>query len=245
MPPVGDTSFDVRLKEPAGTLFMGLAEYGLAGLTAAEYLTTQLELERIGHVTVEGLPAITPFENGTPRRHTRLFSKPELEFTVLVGELALPPLAAKPFVDSIAAQSAEAGLEEVLVLSGVPFAHGPDDHRAFYIATERYQERRLGDGTDVTPMTGGFLEGVNAELMERALEASLPTCVLTTPVHARMPDIEASLRLLEAVDQIYDIDLDTAPLETFAEDLTKQYEELAARMEARQKDQSADDRMYM
>lgn len=244
MTPMHQPSFDVKLEGSAGTLIVGLAEYGLAGLTAADFLTTELELVQTGHISVDGIPAITPFENGTPRRHTRLFSKPDVDYTVLVGELAVPPFAAKPFVDGIAAQAEDSSLKEVVILSGVPIAHGPDDHRPFYIATEKYQNARLTD-TELTPMTGGFLEGVNAELMERALEASLSTCVLTTPVHAQLPDIEAALRLLEALDRIYGLELDTEPLKTFAEDLSKQYEELAARIEASQKEHIADDRMYM
>jgi uncharacterized protein len=68
--------FDVRLDDPSGTLVAGFTEYGLAGLTAVTYLTDQLDLEETGHVSVAELPAITPFENGTPRHHTRLFSKP-------------------------------------------------------------------------------------------------------------------------------------------------------------------------
>ncbi len=239
-----DLSFDVRFGDDAGTLLAGFAEYGLAGLTAADYLTTELGLEQTGHIAVEGLPAITPFENGTPRRHTRLFSKPEFDFTILVGELAIPPFAARPFADGTTAQVEESGIEEIVVLSGVPIAHGPDDHRPFYIATEGYQKRRLEE-TDITPMTGGFLEGINAELLDLALETGVPTCLLTTPVHARTPDVEASLRLLEAVDRIYDIDFDIHPLETFAEDISRQYEELAARIEATRKEHVADDRMYM
>lgn len=245
MPPETEPSFDVRLDDDAGTLLSGFAEYGLAGLTAADYLTTELDLEQTGHIAIEGFPAITPFEDGTPRRHTRLFSKPGFEFTVLVGELTVPPFAARPFADSITARAHESGIEEILVLSGVPFAHGPDDHRPFYIATEQYQDRHLEEGTDLAPMTGGFLEGVNAELMDRALEASFPSCILTTPVHARTPDVEASLRLLEALDRIYDIGIDTQPLEAFAEDISRQYEELAARIEASRKEHLADDRMYM
>lgn len=241
-----DRSFDVQLERSAGTLIAGFAEHGLAGLTAAEYLTTQLELERVGHVAVEGFPAITPFENGTPRRHTRLFSKPELDMTVLVGELPVPPFAAGSLADGVTGHTDEHGIEEIVVLSGVPLAHGPEDHRPFYIATEEYQERHFGeDGAEITPMTGGFLEGVNAELMERSLERSLPSCVLTTPVHARAPDIEAALRLLEAVDRIYGLELDTAPMETFAQDLSKQYEELSQQIEATRKEHVADDRMYM
>lgn len=240
-----DPSVEVGSGDASGTLVVGLAEYGLAGLTAAEYLTTRLGLEAIGHVAVEGIPAITPFENGTPRRHTRLFSSPEVDVTVLVGELAVPPDATEAFADRIAADADARDIDETVVLSGVPLAHGPDDHRPFYVATEAYQERHFEETTDVSPMTGGFLEGVNAELVQRALGDSAPCCVLTTPVHARTPDVEASLRLLEAVDDIYGFDIDTEPLEAFARDLSKQYEELADRIEADRTERLGDDRMYM
>ena len=59
------------------------------------------------------------------------------------------------------------------------------------------------------------------------------------------PNIEAALRLLEAVDRLYGLELDVAPLETFARDLSKQYEELAQQIEANRKEHVVDDRMYM
>lgn len=236
--------FDIHLEEPTRTVVTGFAEYGLAGLTAADYLTTQLELEETGHVAVEDVPAITPFENGTPRHHTRLFSKPDLDITVLVGELFVPPFAAKPFGDSVLEYAEERSVEEFVSLTGVPLAHGPDDHRAFYVASEDYQEARLGDGEAIPAMSGGFLDGVNGALMQSAIDTPLKTCALITPVHAQVPDVDASLRLLEALDTIYDLELDTGPLEEFAAAVSKQYEELAARLEARE-EYGPEDRMYM
>ena len=237
--------FDVRLDDPSGTLVAGFAEYGLAGLTAVNYLAEQLGLEETGHVSVEELPAITPFENGTPRHHTRLYSKPELDVTVLVGELFVPPGAADPFGEAVLQYATEHEIEEVVVLSGVPLAHGPDDHRAFYVASRDYQAARLGGDHDIRPMSGGFLEGVNGELMQRAIDTALKTCVLTTPVHERAPDVEAALRLLEAFDAVYELDLDTGPLEEFAASVAEQYEELAARLEELREEPPHHDRMYM
>lgn len=236
--------FDIRLAEPTRTVVTGFAEYGLAGLTAADYLRKELELEETGHIAVDDLPAITPFENGTPRYHTRLFSKPDFDITVLVGELFVPPFAAKPFTDSVLEYSRERAVEEFVTLTGVPLAHGPDDHRAFYVASEDYQEAHLRDDEDIRAMTGGFLDGVNGALMQSAIDSPLKTCTLLTPVHAQAPDVEASLRLLEALDGIYDLDLDTGPLEEFAEAVSTQYEELAARLEARE-EYGPEDRMYM
>jgi len=54
------------------TLAVGFTEYGLAGLTAVDYLSDQLSMSRHGHLTNGGSPTITPFENGTARHHTRL-----------------------------------------------------------------------------------------------------------------------------------------------------------------------------
>lgn len=237
--------FDVALDDPSDTLVAGFTQFGLAGLTAANYLTEQLDLEEVGHVSVDQLPAITPFEDGTPRHHTRLFSKPELELTVLVGEMFVPPAVAGPFGEAVLEWTDEEGVEEVVVLSGVPMAHGPEDHRAFYVASEDFQAARLQGDHGVPPMGGGFLDGVHGELLQRSMDTVLKTCVLTTPVHPQAPDVEAALRLLEAFDAVYDIDLDTDPLQAFADTVERQYEELAARLEAQQQESVHDDRMYM
>lgn len=238
-------AFDIAHDDPSETLVAGFTEFGLAGLTAANYLTEQLDLEEVGHVAVDQLPAITPFEDGTPRHHTRLYSKPDLEFTVLVGELFVPPFAAAPFGEAVLEWTDAHAVEEVVVLSGVPIAHGPDDHRAFYVASGDFQADRLSGDHGISAMPGGFLDGVNGELMQQSIDTPLGTCVLTTPVHPQAPDVEASLRLLEAFDAVYDLGLDTDPLKEFAETVANQYEELAARLEAQQEDAVHDDRMYM
>ena len=239
-------AFDVALEDPSDTLVAGFTQFGLAGLTAANYLTDQLDLEEVGHVAVDQLPAITPFEDGTPRHHTRLFSRPDVEFTVLVGELFVAPDVAGAFGDAIIEWTDEEGVEEVVVLSGVPMAHGPEDHRAFYVASEDFQATRLQGDHGVPPMGGGFLEGVHGELVQRSMDSPLKTCVLTTPVHPQAPDVEAALRLLEAFDAVYGLDLDTDPLQEFADSVQQHYEELAARLEAqREKESVPDDRMFM
>ena len=236
-------AFDVTHTEsPGEALLCGLSEYGLAGLTAANYLVERLDLAEVGHVSTAELPTITPFEEGRPRHHTRLFSREDCPVTVLVGELFVPPAAAVPFADAICDWAAEE-VDELVVLSGVPIAHGPDDHRAFYVATDGYRERRLAD-RDVPAMAGGFLDGVNAAVTRLGLDTDLETCVFATPAHAQTPDVDAALRLLDAVTTVYDLEVDTEPLEAYAQRVQRYYAELADRME-NQEERSSDDRMYM
>lgn len=241
-------TFDVHTdpdSAPGETLLVGFSEFGLAGLTAVDYLVDQLDLSPIGYLTAEGLATITPFEDGTPRHHTRLYSDPDHELTVLVGELVATQLAAGAFSRTLTAWLQRTAGEEVTLLTGIPIAHGPDDHRTFYVATEDYQRHRL-DGVDVPPMGGGFLDGVGAHLMAAGMETSLRVGVFTTPVHPQHPDAEAALRLLGAVDQAYGLDLDMGPLESFAADVASHYEELAERISQASDEASLPvDRMYM
>jgi uncharacterized protein len=242
-------SFDIRTESPSETLLCGFSEFGLAGLTTANYLVDRLDLEQVGHIEVDQFPPIAPFENGTPRRHTRLFSRPGVDLTVLVGELFVPPGAATAFGNAIVDWAERRAVEEVVVASGVPIAHGPEDHRAFYVADEAYQAAHLTDagaedGPDLAPMAGGFLDGVNGAIVSRGLGTDLRTAVITTPAHAQAPDVEAALRLVDALDDIYGLGVDTAPLEGFAAEVSSYYAELAERMEETAEEESFPDRMY-
>lgn len=226
----------------ADAIVVGFSEFGLAGLTAVDYLTEQRELVETGHLSTTSMPSITPFADGTPRHHTRIYGG-EDDLTFLVGELLVPPDAAPTLADELLSWADENDVEEITILSGVPVAHGPDEHRPFYVATPDYREARLTD-VDLDPMGSGYMEGLSAELMGRGLDSDLRVGLLTTPAHAQAPDADAALRLLDALTRVYDVDVDTGPLEAFAERVRSHYEDLAERL-AEREEPGAEDRMYM
>jgi len=228
---------------PSGTLVAGFSSFGLAGLTAVDYLVENLGLEQTGHVRAEGLPSITPFEKGRPRRPIRLYSADDVDVTVLVAEQFVPPALGERLAAAVLDWTESAGVSEIAVLSGVPIPHGPDAHRTFHVATADYHERRLDDDR-VPPMESGFLDGTNASLLERGIDSPLGVGVFITPVHAQAPDADAALRLVEAIDETYDLGVDSAPLMSFAADVRRHYEDLAERIEDREPDGTYD-RMYM
>lgn len=245
--PARDPTFRVTHEDEetvSDRLVAGVSSYGLAGLTAVNFLTDQLELEETGHVTAEDLPSITPFEAGTPRHHTRLFSRPDVESTVLSNELFVPLWATDAFAEALLEWSESSGVEELTVLSGVPVPHGPEEHRVFYVATEDYPKDRL-ERIDIPPMGTGFLEGVNAGIVGRGMDSDLRVCVLLTPVHPQTPDVEAAIRLVDAIEKVYGLGVETTALEEFAEQIQQYYRGLEERLEAASQAEMPEDRMYM
>lgn len=244
----GQPRFEFSTAEPpSNVLVAGFSQFGLAGLTAVDYLADHLELVETGHVTASGLPTLTPFEEGRPRHHTRLHSRDDLDVTVVVGELFVPVPAAKTFSDAILDWVETNDVDEVVLLFGVPVPHGPEAHRTFFVATDDYREHRLQD-TTLTPMGNGFLDGVNAALVERGMTTALRVGVLVTPVHPPAPDVDAAVLLVEAFDELYDVDVDTGPLEAFGEEVSGYYTELQDHLERLSEQREGvmpEDRMFM
>jgi uncharacterized protein len=225
-------------------LIAGFSSFGLAGLTAVNFLTDQLELAETGHVAIDDLPSITPFENGTPRHHTRLFSRPDAEYTVLSNELFVPQWATDSFAEAILNWTGSNSVDEITVLAGVPVPHGPEEHRVFYIATEDYPRDQFAEH-DIPPMGNGFLDGVNAGLVGQGMDSELRVGVLVTPVHPQVPDVEAAIRLVEAIKQLHGVEIETTALEAFADQVQQYYQGLEDRLEAASQAERPEDRMYM
>ncbi|MDZ7687318.1 MAG: PAC2 family protein [Halobacteriales archaeon] len=239
-------SFEIEHEgTPSETLVVGMSEFGLAGLTAVDFLVENLDLEETGCVKTEDLPSITPFEDGRPRHHTRFFSSDEVDLTVLLGELFIPLDAVRHFGNAIIDWTEKNNVDEILVLSGIVAPHGPEQHDVYYVATDDYRPRVE---KELEPMGGGFMEGVHADLVARGIDTSLSVGVLVTPAHPPAQDVEAALRLIDAFDKVYDVKIDTAPLEEYAQEVKQHYEHLAERMENVQKESKrrvAEDRAYM
>jgi len=229
---------------PIDTLVVGVSEFGLAGLTAVDYLVEQIGMEQVGYLSGGSEPAIVPFDAGEPRHHTRLYADGDAAVGVLVGERFVGTRAAPTVADAVVGFCTDQNVPSITALAGVPVAHGPDDHAPFYVATPDYRSSYLDD--ELRPMGTGFLDGLSAELVRRGLDADgLAVGVFTTPVHAQAPDAAAAIRLVEALSTVHDLSVDTGPLEAFAESVEAHYRALADRVAEQSEADRPDDRMYM
>lgn len=252
MPPQTEFTIDCPIIEPGQTLLVGLAAPGMASLTAVNQIVDEHESTEIGHISPDELPAITPFEDGVPRHHTRLYDLDGVDIVVLLSELFVPPWAARPFVGEVLDWATRSQIEELAMFHPVPYEHAPEDHQTFHIASEEYRTNRLDD-EQIPAMKGGVLDGVPSEFLSHSLEGEgPPTGIYVTPAHPPGPDIDGALFFLDALESVYGLEIDRAELEDLSREIKTHYETLAERMttleeaeKARDEREFYADRMYM
>ncbi len=234
-----ELSLDIEATQsPKPTAIAAFPGPGMAGISANRYLEEQIGLEETGHIQAEGLPSLTPYLNGRPYHHTRLFSKDGFEYTFLTSELPVPLQFTEPFGRKLLSWI-DGAVEEVTLLTAIPSLNDADQN-LFYVASDDYRAHRLTD-TAVNPLAGGFLSGVNASLIARAMDTSLRVGVLATGVNPQQPfDGSAALRLVEGLNEIYGFDVETDELRAFADSTEAYLEQLTAQLETQQR--SADRR---
>ncbi|MFP8888165.1 proteasome assembly chaperone family protein [Natrialbaceae archaeon A-CW2] len=221
---------------PESTLIVAFPGPGMVGISAAQYLIEQLELTETGHIQTGGLPAITPYVDGRPYHHTRLFSSPGLECTLLISELPIPVQLSEPFGRILLDWIDERAVEEVTLLTSIPGLEPASE--LWYVASDDYRDVRLSD-VSIPPLQGGFLTGSNASLVARAMDTSLRVGVIAASVDPGLPlDANAALRLVEGIDHLYGFDVDTTQLREFADRTKQHYQGLMAQLEAQQRPQS-------
>lgn len=249
-----DASFDIRTDpggDPGDTLIFGTANPGLAGLTALDYLITNGLTDQLGHVATRKLPDITPFRDGEPRYPMRLYTARDSDVSILLSEVFVPVWAGEPLADAVTRWAVDHGIDEVAVVHGVPFPHGPDEHVVFHVSTPEFRERRLA-GHEIRGLGGGFFDGVVGELVTRSLDGDAPaTGVLVTPAHPPGPDFESALRFLQTLADLYGLEIDETELRSRSEEIKRYFQELADRMEAMEQAEHLagrdypEDRMFM
>jgi len=249
-----EPSFEIQTApdaDPGETLIVGAANPGLGGLTALDYLVTHTLTEQIGHVATRKTPDITPFTMGEPRYPMRVYTAADSDITLLISEILVPVWAGEPLADAVVRWVADHEIEEICLVHGVPFPHGPDEHVVFHVGTPEYRERRIAD-SDIQPLGGGFFDGVVGELLMRSLDGDTPrTGVLTTPTHPPGPDFESALLFLEALESLYGLEVDETELRTRSEEMKRYFQELADRMQSMEQGEPLgsrdypEDRMFM
>ena len=227
----------VEIKEGA-TLVLGFAGIGLIGPIVANTLIDQLpDAKEIGFITSEYLPPISVFYAGVLKHPFRVLYSPQHNLLIGICEVPFQVVSAYNDLSKTIcnwALSEDVRAKEIVIFQGIPQRGIIEDYPVYYAAEEEMMEQLEKFG--ITKVEKGIIVGPEATVLNEALTNRLNAYALFTPV-LEIPTPEGAASILEVLNKIYNLSIDTAPLIEQGKEIKAKMLELAQKAQEYQQQQ--------
>ncbi|WP_135820238.1 proteasome assembly chaperone family protein [Halostella litorea] len=219
----------VDLDEP--WLVEGMPGVGLVGKIATDHLVEEFDMEYYASVHCDGIPRIAVYGDGdrTVRPPVRLYADEERDLLALQSDVPVSANAAHEFAACVTSWIADNDVTP-LYLSGRP-AEKEGVPSLFGIGTGAGGTLLDEQGID-RPEENGAIAGPTGALVGRAAETETDSVALVVESDPQFPDPEAARVLIDrGIGPLAGVDPSVDHLVDRAEEIRKQKEELARRMQ--------------
>jgi uncharacterized protein len=219
---------DAELDEPI--LVEGMPGVGLVGKIVADHLVETLDMTEYATCHCEGIPRVAVYDKGDRQvRHPiRIYADESRDLLVLQSDVPVSPEAAPDFSSCLTGWFAEENVTPLL-LSGLP---QEKDGRPSLYGIGTGEGTALLDKYEInSPRENGMISGPVGALLAEACEQAVDCIGLVVQANRQFPDPEAArVLLVDAIEPLADIDVDTDKLVEQAEEISKAREQLAKQM---------------
>ncbi|MFW9900740.1 MAG: proteasome assembly chaperone family protein [Candidatus Thorarchaeota archaeon] len=232
---IEDLSIEIQ---NGATFVLGFAGIGLIGPIVANTLIEQIpDIVEIGFITSEYLPPISVFYAGVLKHPFRLLYSQKHNLIVGICEVPFQiPTAYNDLSKTICnwALSEDVRAKEIIIFQGIPQRGIIDEYPVYYAAEEVMMEHLEKFG--ITKVEKGIIVGPEATVLNEALTNRLNAFALFTPV-LEIPTPEGAASILEVLNKMYNLTIDTASLIEQGKEIKAKMLELAQKAQQYQQQQ--------
>jgi len=225
-----------HLKSPV--IFAGFVGAGLVGPLSVGYIIEKLKMKEIAFMRSKYLPPSTVFIRGRLRHPFRFYSNNDGTICAIICEITLKMDGLYSIVASILDWAKQKGSNEIVILDGV--ASDSHDDKA-YCAAEEDLCRVLGE-KDISLIPQGFITGIPGGILNECLLREIQGLTLLVKADKNAADPIAAATLIEAVNRLYDTNIDTKEIRNEKERIGADFDELSQNYVKHRKEISG---MYM
>lgn len=228
---------DLDLDSPV--LVEGLPGVGIVGKIATDHLVDSFEMEYYASCHCDGLPRTAVYEKGdrTIRPPVRIYADEQRDLLALQSDVPVSPESAPEFASCVTAWLADNDVLPIY-LSGLP--QEKDGRPKMYGVGIGAAQDRLADHDIDVPSESGMVSGPTGALLAEASEQELDAIGLVVQANPQFPDPEAArVVLVDGIESILSVDVDTDKLVDQAEEIAEAREKLAQRMQEATQEESS------
>ena len=225
-----------KLKNP--TIFVGFVGAGLVGTIAIDHMINELNMKEIGFLRSKHLPPSTVFMQGRLRHPFRIYSNNDGSVCAIICEIIISKDGIYNIAMAILDWAEKKGSNEIIVLDGV--ADKKHDGNAFFAA--EIDLCRVMEENDIKMIPQGFITGISGGILNECLIRKIRGITLLVKANESTPDPIAATTIIEAVNRVYEIGINTKNLKKQKKQIGADLRELSNKYSEHKK---IDSNMYM
>jgi uncharacterized protein len=225
-----------NLKNP--TIFVGFVGAGLVGTIATDHMINELNMKEVGFLRSKHLPPSTVFMQGRLRHPFRIYSNEDGSICVIICEIIISKDGIYNIAMAILEWAEKKGSNEIIVLDGV--AANKHDGETFFAA--ELDLCRIMEEHDIKMIPQGFITGISGGILNECLIRKIRGVTLLVKADEATPDPVAATTIIEAVNRLYETEIDTTSLKKQKKQLGVELRELSDKYSEHKK---IDSNMYM
>ena len=211
---------------------------GVVGPIAAHTIIDQFKMEEIAHLRSKFMPSAAVFLEGRLRHPFRIYGSEKLNLILITAELPVAEEGLYAVSSALLDWGTSMGVKETVVLDGIPVQGIPSERKVLFAAEEE-KIGELAKNEQMQILDKGIITGIAGSILAETLCRDMIGFALLTPAITVVPDPGGAQQLLEALNQLYKLNIDLTELMEGSEIIRKKMEEMAQQVDGMQKQQAA------
>ena len=206
-------------KPKSPTIVHGFPGLGLVGTIATEFLLDHLDVEQIGKITVDEIPAMVAIHEQKMVDPFGIFYNKKYNLVILHAVAPIQGFEWK-LADFVVDVANKLQAKEIVSLEGVA-GNDPNEFKTFYYTNMKKPATKFGG---IEPMKEGIIMGVTGAILLKG--DGMPLTCLFSETHSNLPDSKAAAKIVEGLDKYLGLKVDYAPLLKQAENFEAKLQNL-------------------
>lgn len=195
------------------TLIEGFPGFGLVGTIASEFLLEHLQVEQIGRILFDDMPAMVAIHEGKLVEPLGIFYNKKHNIVLLHAITASSGKEWK-LSEMVSDLSKQLNVKEIICMEGVGSSEEKITSRVFFYAN-KIKSREKFKKLKVEPLKEGIIIGVTGAVLIRT--DKIPVSCIFAETHTNLPDSKAAAKVIEVLDKYMGLKVDYKPLLVQAE----------------------------
>lgn len=198
----------------------GFVGPSLVGIIATSYLIEQLGLHQVAHVHSQHIPPVAVFVGGKLRHPFRIYSESGGRMVVVICEVPIGITGLYEVGDTLLNWLERIQPREIVILDGVPTQGMPTERKTYCVASNSRSKELRDHGLRVAE--SALIAGMGGCILNECLSRRVEGISLLTQASSDLPDPAAVLTLINALNSIYHLNVNTEVLEQNVTQLNKE-----------------------